>query len=69
MTNPDERRGRLRVSIPTEGIIQPNFGAALAAQMPQVEMPTDWDAVRVFGMPVVGPVLAPVMGLGPIVAK
>ena len=37
MTNPDERRSRIRVSGPTEGIVPLNFGAALAAQIPQVE--------------------------------
>ena len=27
MTNPDERRSRIRVSTPTEGIVPLNFGA------------------------------------------
>ena len=34
MTNPDERRSRIRVSTGTEGIVPLNFGAALAAQIP-----------------------------------
>ena len=40
------------MSGPTEGIVPLNFGAALAAQIPQVEMPADWDAPRRFGLPV-----------------
>jgi len=82
MTNPDERRSRTRVCPFSEPVVQPNFGATLAAQIPQVEMPADWNAPRDFPMPVVGPVPAPVqrggaplgngvgmMGLGPIVAN
>jgi hypothetical protein len=81
MTNPDERRSRTRVCPPSGPVVQPNFGATLAAQIPQVEMPADWNAPREFPMPVVGPVSAPVqrsaplgngvgmMGLGPIVAN
>ena len=43
MTNPDERRSRIRVpsTTGTEGIVQLNYGAALAAQIPQVQMPAD----------------------------
>jgi len=52
MTNPDERRSRIRVSGSTEGIVPLNYGAALAAQIPQVEMPADWDAPRRFGLPI-----------------
>jgi len=52
MTNPDERRSRIKVSGPTEGIVPLNYGAALAAQIPQVEMPADWNAPREFGLPI-----------------
>jgi hypothetical protein len=53
MTNPDERRGRVRVSTSTEseGIVPLNFGASLAAQIPQVQMPVDWNAPRQFPLP------------------
>ena len=54
MTNPDERRSRIRVSAGTESIVPLNFGAALAAQIPQVQMPADWNAPRQFPLP--GPV-------------
>ena len=46
MTNPDERRCRIRVSTGTEGIAPLNLGAALAAQIPQVQMPAEWNAQR-----------------------
>jgi PIF1-like helicase len=54
MTNPDERRSRIRVSTSTEseGIIPLNFGASLAAQIPEVQMPADWNAPRQFPLPV-----------------
>jgi hypothetical protein len=52
MTNPDERRGRIRVSTATEAIAQPYFGATLAAQIPEVQMPADWNAPRAFLMSV-----------------
>jgi hypothetical protein len=51
MTNPDERRSRIRVSTSTEEIVPLNFGAALAAQIPQVQMPADWNAPRQFPLP------------------
>jgi hypothetical protein len=66
---------------PSGPVVQPNFGATLAAQISQVEMPANWNAPREFPMPVVGPVSAPVqrsaplengvgmMGLGSIVAN
>jgi len=41
ITNPDERRSRIRVSTVTENIAPLNFGAALAAAIPQVQMPAD----------------------------
>lgn len=77
MTNPDERRSRVRVVAPAEQIVPLNYGAALAAQIPQVQMPADWDAPRQFGLPVVppAPVLhrrgAPVMAMasGPVLAS
>jgi hypothetical protein len=53
MTNPDERRSRTRVCLPSGPVVQPNFGATLAAQIPQVEMPADWNAPRQFPMPAV----------------
>jgi hypothetical protein len=52
MTNPDERRGRIRVSTATEAIAQPYFGATLAAQIPEMQMPADWNTPRAFPMPV-----------------
>ena len=57
MTNPDERRSRisLRVSTESEDIVPLNYGAALAAQIPQVQMPADWDAPRQFPLPGVVP--------------
>jgi hypothetical protein len=61
MTNPDERRSRIRVSTPIEGIVPLNYGAALAAQIPQVQMPSDWNAPRQFPLPVVAP---PAMAYG-----
>jgi hypothetical protein len=54
MTNPDERRSRIRVSTATEGIVPLNFGAVLAAQIPQVEMPADWNTPNKFALPIVG---------------
>jgi hypothetical protein len=35
----------------TEEIAPLNFGAALAAQIPQVQMPADWNAPRQFPLP------------------
>jgi hypothetical protein len=55
MTNPDERRSRTRVSTPTGGIVPLNYGAALAAQIPQVQMPADWSAPMQFPLPTVVP--------------
>lgn len=55
MTNPDERRSRIRVSTHSEDIVPLNYGAALAAQIPQVKMPADWNAPREFPLPVVAP--------------
>ena len=69
MTNPDERRSRIRVSGPTEGIVPLNFGAALAAQIPQVEMPADWNASREFGLPVVRPEPGPMEWRGAPMGK
>ena len=55
MTNPDERRSRIRVSsAATEGIVPLHYGAALAAQIPQVQMPADWNAPNKFALPMVG---------------
>ncbi|KAF8227960.1 hypothetical protein L208DRAFT_1379552 [Tricholoma matsutake] len=55
MTNPNERRSRIRVSTHSEDIVPLNYGAALGAQIPQVEMPADWNAPREFPLPVVAP--------------
>jgi hypothetical protein len=44
MTNPDERRSRIRLSTQSENIVPLNYGAALAAQIPQVQLPDDWNA-------------------------
>jgi hypothetical protein len=55
MTNPDERRSRMRVSTHAGNIVPLNYGAALAAQIPQVQMPADWNAPRQFPLPVVAP--------------
>lgn len=58
MTNPDERRSRIRVPTATEGIVPLNYGATLAAQIPQVQMPADWNTPNKFALPIVvgGPV-------------
>ena len=58
MTDPDERRNRLENSSSNRNIpsiAQPNFGAILAAQIPQVEIPDDLDALRQFLMPLIPP--------------
>ena len=67
ITNPDERRSRIGVSTSTEseGIVPLNFGAALAAQIPQVQMPVDWNAPMQFPLP--GP--APMERIGAIFAN
>ena len=36
--------------VQTEGIVPLNFGAALAAQIPQVQMPADWNMGSEVGM-------------------
>ena len=52
----------MSTSTDNEGIVPLNFGAALAAQIPQVQMPVDWNAPRQFPLP--GP--APMERIGAI---
>jgi len=66
MTNPDERRSRIRGSTGNEGVVPLIFGAALAAAIPQVQMPADWNAPRQFPLPGAAPMgnSVGILGLG-----
>ena len=68
MTDPDDRRSRSRGTTPPatpQAVPQPNFLADLAARIPQVQIPADFDAPRLHPMPRVNfqPPLQPTPGV------
>jgi hypothetical protein len=68
MTDPDDRHSRSRSATPPvtpQAIPQPNFLADLAASIPQVQIPSDFDAPRLHPMPRVNlqPPLQPTPGV------